>query len=58
MHRSRADVYAFMDRLRATKARLLSELTDGVHLHTLEAEEPACLVAARATLRQAGYLME
>jgi len=58
MHRSHADVYAFMDRLRATKARLLSELTDGVHLHTLEAEEPARLVVARAALRQAGYLME
>jgi transcriptional regulator of NAD metabolism len=58
MHRTRADVFAFVQKLRATKARLLSELTDGVHLHTLEADDATRLEAARATLRHAGYLIE
>jgi len=58
MHSTRAHVRAFMQLLRETQARLLSELTEGVHLHTLEADDPACLETAVATLRQAGYLME
>ena len=58
MHSTRADVHAFMQRLRETKAHLLSELTDGVHLHTLEADEPAQLDRAVAALREAGYLIE
>ncbi len=58
MHRTRADVHAFMRQLHETNARLLSELTDGVHLHTLEADDPACLEEAIAVLREAGYLIE
>jgi transcriptional regulator of NAD metabolism len=58
MHSTRAHVRAFMQQLRETQARLLSELTEGVHLHTLEADDPARLEAAVAALREAGYLME
>ncbi|MCS7222147.1 MAG: transcription repressor NadR [Anaerolineae bacterium] len=58
MHSTRAHVRAFMEKLRETQARLLSELTDGVHLHTLEADDPARLDMAIAVLRQAGYLIE
>ncbi|GAB4520205.1 MAG: transcription repressor NadR [Anaerolineae bacterium] len=57
-HRSLADVDAFMRQLEATGARLLSELTDGVHLHTLEADDPAALAEAERALREAGYLID
>ena len=56
--RSRADVAAFMQRLVENQATLLSSLTRGVHLHTLEASESALLVAARAALADHGYLLE
>lgn len=52
---SREDVRQFIDQLKETGARLLSELTDGVHLHTLEARRPDQLEQAREVLRQRGY---
>jgi transcriptional regulator of NAD metabolism len=55
---SREDVRQFIDRLRVTGARLLSELTDGIHLHTLEARRPEQLARARQVLRERGYLVE
>ncbi len=55
---SRADVAQFMQQLRETKAHLLSELTDGLHLHTLEAQTNDALTRAREVLRQKGYLVE
>ncbi|MEW5959192.1 MAG: transcription repressor NadR [Chloroflexota bacterium] len=55
---SREDVRRFMDRLSATGARLLSELTDGLHLHTLAARRPEQLRRARQVLRERGYLVE
>ncbi|GAP63763.1 hypothetical protein ARMA_2186 [Ardenticatena maritima] len=55
---SRADVAQFMQQLRETKAHLLSELTDGLHLHTLEARTNEALVRAREVLREKGYLVE
>ena len=55
---SRADVRLFIDRLQETGARLLSELTDGLHLHTLEARRPDQLEQAKAVLRRRGYLVE
>jgi transcriptional regulator of NAD metabolism len=39
---SREDVRQFMEAVRRTGARLLSELTEGLHLHTLEAEARSC----------------
>ncbi len=55
---SRADVAQFMEHLQATGAHLLSELTDGLHLHTLEARTPEALERAREALRARGYLLE
>ncbi len=55
---SREDVRLFMKQLKETGARLLSELTDGLHLHTLEARRPEQLDRARAVLRERGYLLE
>jgi hypothetical protein len=55
---SREDVRLFMKQLAETGARLLSELTDGLHLHTLEARRPEQLSLAREVLRSKGYLVE
>jgi len=55
---SRLDVELFMKQLAETGARLLSELTDGLHLHTLEARRAEQLDQARQVLRQLGYLIE
>nr|WP_235810892.1 3H domain-containing protein [Secundilactobacillus paracollinoides] len=41
-----------------TAGHLLSELTDGVHTHTVAYETPAQLTAIQTTLREAGYLYE
>lgn len=55
---SREDVHQFMQRLRETGAHLLSELTEGLHLHTLEARRADQLERAREVLRERGYLIE
>lgn len=55
---SREDVRLFMQQLAETGARLLSELTDGLHLHTLEARRPEQLERAREVLRERGYMLE
>lgn len=55
---SREDVAHFIERLRETGARLLSELTGGLHLHTLQARRPEQLDRARHALRELGFLVE
>lgn len=55
---SREDVRRFMKQWQETGARLLSELTEGLHLHTLEARRPERLTRAREVLRERGYLVE
>jgi transcriptional regulator of NAD metabolism len=55
---SREDVQHFIQRWHASGARLLSELTDGVHLHTLEARRPEQLERARQVLQDRGYLID
>ncbi|MEM7033101.1 MAG: transcription repressor NadR [Chloroflexota bacterium] len=55
---SREDVRLFIDRLNLTGAKLLSELTEGLHLHTLESSRADRLDQARNILRQRGYLVE
>jgi transcriptional regulator of NAD metabolism len=55
---SREDVRQFIAQLNSTGARLLSELTGGLHLHTLEARRPEQLERARQVLRKRGYLVE
>jgi len=55
---NRKEVEQFIERMSETKAPLLSKLTDGIHLHTLEADSPTKLDAACYSLQKAGYLIE
>ena len=55
---SRTDAHDFMKRVRTTHAALLSELTDGVHLHTVEASKPEMIARAKAKLRARGFLLK
>ena len=54
---SRADVAEFLDKIGSGRAHLLSELTDGVHLHTIEAPTPELLDRARQELERLGLLV-
>jgi uncharacterized protein len=54
---SRADVQDFLKRWRSTKASLLSSLTRGVHLHTVEASKPEMIARAKAELHSRGILL-
>jgi len=58
MIESRTDVHDFLKRVKATHASLLSSLTGGVHLHTVEASRPQMIARALATLRQKGFLLK
>jgi transcriptional regulator of NAD metabolism len=55
---SRADVQEFLRRWRSTKASLLSSLTRGVHLHTVEASKPEMITRAKAELHSRGILLK
>ena len=55
---SRADVEEFLRQVRASKAGLLSSLTGGVHLHTVEASRPEKIARAKAELRGRGFLLK
>lgn len=55
---SRSDVDAWAEATRRAGAHLLSELTEGVHLHTLEADDPARLERARAAIGRLGFLLD
>lgn len=54
---NRKEVYQFLEKMKRTKASYLSELTNGVHLHTLEAKNENDLNDAVEALRQAGFLL-
>ncbi|WP_164670037.1 transcription repressor NadR [Virgibacillus doumboii] len=58
MLKNRRDVEAFLDEMKQTEAALLSQLTDGVHLHTIEAETQQQLDEACEVLRMKGILLE
>ena len=58
MLESRADVQDFLDQVRASRASLLSSLTGGVHLHTVEASRPEMIARAKARLRARGFLLK
>jgi len=55
---SRRDLSLYLARLGQTKARPLSALTGGVHLHTIEVSDSAALAEIVASLRQAGFLID
>ena len=58
MIESRADVQDFLREMRAKKAPLLSSLTGGVHLHTVQARRAAMVARAKAQLRERGFLLK
>ncbi|MUK88358.1 HTH domain-containing protein [Ornithinibacillus sp. L9] len=58
MLKNRRDVDAFLEELENKKASLLSKLTEGVHLHTIEADTVKQLDEACEALRGKGYLLE
>lgn len=55
---NRRDVEHFMTKLNQTASSLLSELTDGVHLHTLTATTEQQLDDACQSLEHAGFLLQ
>ncbi len=58
MIESRADMQDFLKKVKAAHASLLSSLTDGVHLHTVEAARADMISRARARLRERGFLLK
>jgi transcriptional regulator of NAD metabolism len=58
MIESRADVQDFLRRWKSTKANLLSSLTRGVHLHTVEASKPEMIARAKTQLHSRGILLK
>ena len=52
---NRSDVRQFIMKLKTTNAALLSQLTNGIHLHTLEAQTDEQLQHAVDSLRDAGF---
>lgn len=55
---SRSDVEAWAEATRQSGAHLLSELTGGVHLHTLEADDEDRLERARNAIARLGFLLD
>jgi uncharacterized protein len=58
MLESRADVQDFLVQVHASRATLLSSLTGGVHLHTVEASRPEMISRAKVRLRARGFLLK
>src|ERR1700683_3866851 len=58
MIESRADLQDFLKRVRAKKATLLSLLTYGIHLHTVEASREEMISRAKTELRARGFLLK
>jgi uncharacterized protein len=58
MIESRADVQDFLDHVSSSQASLLSSLTGGVHLHTVEASRAEMIARAKTALRTRGFLLK
>ncbi|MDK8639526.1 transcription repressor NadR [Niallia taxi] len=54
---NRKEVQQFMKKIQSTNAVYLSQLTSGIHLHTLTANSQSALTEAEAALRNAGFLI-
>jgi uncharacterized protein len=52
---NRQEVQQFMKKVLSTKAAFLSELTDGIHLHTITASSEHALDSAENALRNANF---
>lgn len=58
MVRNRKEVQQFIQNIERTGASYLSELTNGLHLHTIEAKTEQDIDDAINALREHGYLVE
>ena len=56
--KSREDVDVFIDRVNSSEVKLLSELTMGVHLHTISCNDKSHFEEVYKALEQAGYLFK
>lgn len=56
--KSRKDVYDFVEKLRNNRTVPLKHLTDGIHLHTVEADSEEILDAIEKKLKEKNYLVE
>ncbi|MGL5641118.1 MAG: transcription repressor NadR [Paraclostridium sp.] len=54
---SRRDVREFIKRLQNDTVNPLSQLTDGIHLHTIKCEDEEILNSVLETLKQKGYIL-
>ena len=54
---NRKEVQLFMESIKRTNAAFLSELTDGIHLHTIIAKNQQEIAAAENALKSAGMLI-
>lgn len=55
---NRQEVKQFMENIKTTNSSLLSELTGGIHLHTISALSTQILDKAEAALKAEGFLIE
>jgi transcriptional regulator of NAD metabolism len=55
---SREDLRDWLRSMKEKQAHMLSELTEGIHLHTVEAPREELIERARQALRERGYLFE
>jgi transcriptional regulator of NAD metabolism len=53
---NRSEVDAFMDRSDSTEVKLLSELTMGIHIHTIACRNEAHFIQIEEALKEKGYL--
>ena len=56
--KNREDVDIFINRVKSTEIKLLSELTTGVHLHTIACRDKTHFEQLRQALDIAGYLFQ
>lgn len=54
---NRQDVYDFVKKVKTKKTVPLKELTDGIHLHTIEADTETILDNIEAALQRKNYLL-
>lgn len=55
---NRQEVKQFLQKVKATNATYLSELTDGIHIHTISATSEQILDHAQEELRKEGFLID
>ncbi|MDS9470976.1 transcription repressor NadR [Sporosarcina pasteurii] len=55
---NRSEVQNFIQNIQQTNASLLLELTEGIHLHTIIADNEQEIENAETALRKAGFLVE